>query len=72
MCLESKDTNQRKIKIIYEQTERKQISTGCESKPRVNITDSGFVRVSQKGKIGSYASKCPPESSLALSLTNKH
>lgn len=72
MYSKSKEMKQRKIKIIYKQPECRQISTGYESKPRVNITHSGFVKLLQKGEIGCYESKLPSESSLGLSLRNKH
>lgn len=58
MYLESKETKQREIKLIYEHG-CKQISTGCESKPPVSITHSGFVRLLQKGETGCHASKLP-------------
>lgn len=42
----------RKIKTIYEQSECRQISISYESKPCINITHNGFVRVFRTGEIG--------------------
>ena len=52
MYMESKETKQRKFKIIHEQSECRQISVGYESKPCVNITHNGFVRVFQTDETG--------------------
>lgn len=52
MYAESKVTKRRKIKIIYEQSECRQISIGYESKLCVNIKHNGFVRVFQTDEIG--------------------